>query len=399
MPSFFQVIAVEFILWSSPCPSYWLHLVLGTGRHREWDTTCTIAQMWHRNPLETDVIQWTSRWLFAIGLQWTPAAKPQTAQATDLHWNSLGRGIGFRHRPVPNSADRPNDSSACITGRMGDGNMCTVSSPWASLGASMDLNKNPTNLGTFKNVLVNTPQGPPRVNNPRTLMNLKRQPPRRENILWEALVTTRGGGSKSTTAKAKFDTCRPYVSFIPRRTNMAAAGGVTVSRHDSKKIGFNLAPPGPEAGNLTVNENAWFEYNKSEQPIDSNVNRELLSDPGYYWARCGLQLNSAGCLKTEHGTIVILKRSECILNELESERTKARWQWTSLIPHPSSHSPRFNDEPFADPAQDMQIVTGIDRLGLGPFGLGVLTSERHGSKPRRATLDQGSLLCNNALQV
>ncbi|KAF8131325.1 hypothetical protein K438DRAFT_1788320 [Mycena galopus ATCC 62051] len=49
------------------------------------------------------------------GLQWTPAAKPQTAQATDLHWNSLGHGIGFRHQPVPNSADRPKDSSACIT--------------------------------------------------------------------------------------------------------------------------------------------------------------------------------------------------------------------------------------------------------------------------------------------
>ncbi|KAF8145868.1 hypothetical protein K438DRAFT_1781582 [Mycena galopus ATCC 62051] len=111
MPSFFQVIAVEFIPWSNPCPSYWLHLVLGTGQHREWNTT---SQMWHRKPLETNVIQWTSRWLFAIGLQWTPAAKQQTAQATDLHWNSLGHGIGFRHQPEPNSADRPNDSSACI---------------------------------------------------------------------------------------------------------------------------------------------------------------------------------------------------------------------------------------------------------------------------------------------
>ncbi|KAF8173252.1 hypothetical protein K438DRAFT_1981095 [Mycena galopus ATCC 62051] len=97
-------------------------------------------------------------------------------------------------------------------------------------------------------------------------------------------------------------------------------------------------------GNLTVDEDIWSEYYESERgPIDSKDNQEEYPQ-GYYWDCCGLRLNSAGCLKTEHAPLSVLHRNGRVLKELESERTTARWS-SDIRDHARSHASQDSSDP------------------------------------------------------
>lgn len=75
-------------------------------------------------------------------------------------------------------------------------------------------------------------------------------------------------------------------------------------------------------GNLTIDEAVWVEQYGT---TDTKENRKNLPQ-GFFWDCCGLQLNSEGCITTEHAPLAVLKRNGRVLEKLETdnERTTAR---------------------------------------------------------------------------
>ncbi|KAF8145815.1 hypothetical protein K438DRAFT_1781629 [Mycena galopus ATCC 62051] len=111
--------AIEFSLCNSACPDEFASRTTEILNQPAEEIGDNHAQLRKCNI----IIHWEPVWssgnstdCWAIGFQWKPVANGRSSKTTDFHWNSLARSTGFRHQPVPNSADRPNDRSACITG-------------------------------------------------------------------------------------------------------------------------------------------------------------------------------------------------------------------------------------------------------------------------------------------
>ncbi|KAJ7078483.1 hypothetical protein C8R44DRAFT_754859 [Mycena epipterygia] len=161
---------------------------------------------------------------------------------------------------------------------------------------TIDLNK-PDTLSSFKNALVKAPKDTLE----RAILEAAQRDPRVAKIFWDALVATGSGTGNNNSNIPKFETCRHC------------------------KQGFDTTKNTHDSWNLTADEDFWVEYYESEQgPIGSKENRKQWPQ-SFFWDCCGLQLNSAGCLKTEHAPLVVLYRNGRVLEALESERTKARW--------------------------------------------------------------------------
>ncbi|KAJ6452803.1 hypothetical protein C8R45DRAFT_1193505 [Mycena sanguinolenta] len=178
---------------------------------------------------------------------------------------------------------------------------------------NLDLKNNPENMEILKKALANSPKAVLE----GLVLETSQNDGRAAKVFWDALVTTKGG--KTKTNKPKFDTCKHC------------------------KQGYDIAKNGKDGcvwhcGNLIVDEDVWYEYSEIDQgPIDSKVNRKERPQ-GFYWDCCGLQLQSAGCLKSEHAPLAVLKRNGHTLKEIESERTTARWNRDIHGHHENHHS-------------------------------------------------------------
>ncbi|KAJ7148697.1 hypothetical protein C8R43DRAFT_514800 [Mycena crocata] len=161
-------------------------------------------------------------------------------------------------------------------------------------GAGMDISENSAELAAFKNALTKAPKDVLE----RIILEESQSDGRVANIFWSRLVATDGG-------TAKHETCRHCKQ------------GFDTTENDQDSCVWHY-------GNLTVDENVWVDYYEDDRgPIGSKENRKQLPQ-GFFWDCCGLQLNSAGCLKTEHAPATFLTRNERTLNDLPSERTEAR---------------------------------------------------------------------------
>ncbi|KAJ7449264.1 hypothetical protein FB451DRAFT_754931 [Mycena latifolia] len=163
--------------------------------------------------------------------------------------------------------------------------------------ATIDLNKNPDKLATFKNALAKAPKDILE----RSILEAAQRDGRVAKTFWDALVAT---GSLGTGAK--YETCQ----------HCAQSFDTTANKHDSCAWHY---------GNLVADDSVWVDYYEADQgPIGSKENRKQLPQ-GFFWDCCGLQMPAEGCLRTAHASRPVLTRNGRVLEAIESERTKARW--------------------------------------------------------------------------
>ncbi|KAJ6475705.1 hypothetical protein C8R47DRAFT_665678 [Mycena vitilis] len=162
--------------------------------------------------------------------------------------------------------------------------------------ATIDL-KNKDNLSALKNALDKAPKAVLE----RLILEGAQSEAQVAKIFWDALVATEGGGKSKV---AKFETCR----------HCKQGFDVTANDHESCVWHY---------GNLTIDEDVWTDQYAADGPIDTKENRKNLPQ-GFFWDCCGLQLKAGGCLRTKHASLSVLTRNGRVLDEVESERSKAR---------------------------------------------------------------------------